>query len=338
MTHLRGLFAYTPLLCMASAALAQDLAGQAPPVSGATRADRVAAATATAKANPACSAGLLGPFYWEIGNKSGRLASGSLGHRSASEKVTAATEINIASASKWLYAAYVVEKHGDAESNRPSLTLTSGYSNFRSTLCPAEGTVSDCHAGAVNIAEARDRIFHYDGGHLQKNAQALGLGSLVNATLPAEIESGIGSDIALSYVQPVLAGGAAVSASQYAIFLRKLLKDSAQPLRLGSLLGSHAVCTYPSASCVASELTAVPEAWHYSLGHWVEDDPNTTPSLNFAYSSPGSFGFYPWIGMTRALYGIVARENQAYTAGDQAYLSIQCGRMIRLAWVTGVAQ
>ena len=70
-------------------------------------------------------------------------------------------------------------------------------------------------------------------------------------------------------------------------------------------------------------------SWHYSLGHWIEDD----PAGDGAYSSPGAFGFYPWIDTSKTLYGVVAR---IVLAG--AYDSALCGAQIRKAWVTGVAQ
>ena len=61
-----------------------------------------------------------------------------------------------------------------------------------------------------------------------------------------------------------------------------------------------------------------------------------------AYSSPGFYGFYPWIyidptNAANAWYGIVARE--VNTGNANAFRdSIVCGRLIRRAWLTGVAQ
>ena len=39
---------------------------------------------------------------------------------------------------------------------------------------------------------------------------------------------------------------------------------------------------------------------HSALGHWVEEDG--------AYSSPGLYGFYPWIDHAQAWYGVIARR------------------------------
>lgn len=300
-------------------------------------AERISAARRTVSANPNCSTRVLGAFYWEIGDSGGAMVSGSATPRGG-VPIVADTVMPIASASKWMYAAYTVEKFGDVATNVPYLTLTSGYSNFRTSDCPTTGTVAECKPGSRNRSEANGRVFHYDGGHIQRHAIVAGLGPLTNAPLGLEIRSGLGSEIALEYSQPSLAGGITTSARQYGGFLRRLLSGTASPLRLGALLGSHAVCTSPSDTCNASRLVAVPEAWHYSLGHWIEDDPATLPSMAFAYSSPGSFGFYPWIDLGRRYYGVLARQTEAFTGNDEGYVSAQCGRLVRLAWLTGTPQ
>jgi hypothetical protein len=298
-------------------------------------AQRSAAARTTAETNPLCSVAALKSYYWEIGNKDGVLASGNVGPG----HVGPDTLMGIASSSKWLFAAYVLEKHGNVVTNVAFLNFTSGYSNLDNALCSSSDTVSGCMNGGVNATEAAARALHYQGGHMQQLAISLGLGALRNVTLAAEVRSGIGNDVGLVYVEFLLPGGAATSARSYAVFLRKLLIDSSTPLRMGAALGSRSVCTQPSATCNASPDTAaaIPEDVHYSLGHWVEDDPTATPSSNFAYSSAGKFGFYPWVDFDRRLYGIIAREDPTETTGE-GYSSLRCGRLIRLAWKTGVAQ
>jgi len=128
-----------------------------------------------------------------------------------------------------------------------------------------------------------------------------------------------------------------MSADQYAIFLRKLLAGSPTPLLIGSMLGSDAVCTNPM-TCPTAVFSPIPgsanptESWHYGLAHWIEDDPTVGDG---AFSSPGRFGFYPWVDATRTIYGVLAREAPN---GPFGYDSAVCGRLIRKAWVTGVAQ
>jgi hypothetical protein len=98
-------------------------------------------------------------------------------------------------------------------------------------------------------------------------------------------------------------------------------------------LGTHAVCTNP-ATCSTALYSPVPsvESWHYSLAHWVEDDPSVGDG---SFSSAGAFGFYPWIDASKTYYGILAR----YSLAPGAYIqSVYCGRTIRKAWMTGIAQ
>src|SRR5690606_17686590 len=103
-------------------------------------------------------------------------------------------------------------------------------------------------------------------------------------------------------------------------------------------LGHNPVCTDPS-SCATALSSPAPEKWHYSLGHWVEDDPTTGDG---AFSSPGAFGFYPWIDSSKTYYGILSRYDLANSGNPAAtssyWKSVLCGRLIRKAWISGEAQ
>ncbi|MCW5635224.1 MAG: hypothetical protein KIT17_17945 [Rubrivivax sp.] len=329
-------------ICAAATALLLTACGggsEAPPAPTPpppTDSQRIAAATATAQsATNACNP--IRPFYWEIGDRTAALASGSveLGAGGA-PTYTAATSMNIASASKWLYAAYVVQRRGAAGPTAEDvkfLSFRSGYTNFN--LCLSGQTVDGCLATGSNgnYTSANDGPFFYDGGHMQKHASLLGLGPLGNAALAAEIRSQLGTDVGLSYSQPQLAGGGISTAADYARFLRKLLDGS---LRIGAQLGRDAVCASPTACPSQAVSTPIPssERWDYSIGHWVETDPTVGDG---AFSSPGAFGFYPWIDVNRSLYGVLARESFLLNASP-SYQSVQCGRLIRRAWVSGVAR
>lgn len=298
-----------------------------PPAGGPTDAQRIAAATSTAQSHALCSAIL--PFYWEIGDRNAKLASGSVGGAT----YTATTDMSIASASKWIYGAYVVERQAGvlSASDIKFLNFRSGYSNFKSTSCAASATVDVCLNLGTNglYTAATDGKFSYDGGHMQRHAHDLGLGPLGNVGLTAEVQSKIG-DFGFVYALPQPAGGVFASADDYARFLRKMLAGG---LQMGSKLGSNPVCTNPT-TCTDADYTPIPttESWHYSLGHWVEDDPAVGDG---AFSSAGAFGFYPWIESGKTYYGVIARVDSAGLAG---YASAQCGRLIRKAWLTGTAQ
>jgi len=299
-----------------------------PPAAGPTDAQRAQAAAATAdSASNACAT--VRPFYWEIGDASAAKASGSA-NVVGGMVYTADSSMAIASASKWLYSSYVAELRGGAlsASDVQFLTFRSGYNSF--AFCLPGQTVDACVALGSNgvYSAAEDGKFSYGGGHMQKHASLNGLGALDNAALAAELRSRLGSDVALSYNQPQLAGGAQTSAADYARVLRKLLNNQ---LRLGALLGTQAVCTNPL-TCPQALSTPIPsnESWHYSIGHWVEDDPVVGDG---AFSSPGAFGFYPWIDARKTTYGVLARQ-----VSNGAIPSVYCGRLIRKAWMTASVQ
>jgi hypothetical protein len=302
---------------------------------GLTLPARIAAASATARTKEACVA--VAPFYWEIGDQSGALGTGSITATGSATTYDATTLMPIASASKWLYGAYHVQKVAGAltADDIKFLTFWSGYTDFRS--CSQTSTVGSCltepnPGGTTNgtFEAATENKFLYSGGHMQKHAALNGLAALDNATLAAEVRAQLGTEIELRYTQPQLAGGALTSAAQYAKFLRKILSGQ---LLMKAALGTHAVCT-DRTTCALALGSPGPAglAIHYSIGHWVEDDPVKGDG---AFSSAGAFGFYPWIDSTKTLYGIIARR--ALEAGS-GFDSLECGGLVRKAWVTGQVQ
>jgi len=325
-----------PLVLAAAAFLAACGGGggdsTTPTPTGPTDAQRSAAATATAQSSTNLCAPIA-PFYWEVGDRNARLASGSVNAAGNTVTYGSSTLMPIASASKWLYAGYVVQKRQGvlSASDIQFLNFRSGYTNF--SICLQTQTIDSCLAYLNNgvYSAATDGQFDYGGGHMQKHASLEGLGALDNAGLAAEVRSQIGTDIALAYSQPQPAGGGASTADDYARYLRKLLGGT---LWMSAALGTHPVCTNPT-TCPAGQAISTPipsnESWHYSVGHWVEDDPVVGDG---AFSSPGAFGFYPWVDASKTWYGVLARQDSAGSGVDSVY----CGRLIRKAWVTGVAQ
>lgn len=305
-----------------------------PPVPAPTVAQRAQAArtTATSSSN-ACHA--IQPFYWEIGDATAALASGSTDADGGLPTYTAATLMSIASASKWLYAAYVAEKRAGllTDADIKFLHFHSGYVSFDAIgSCGFTDTVDSCLNTGNNgrYTASSDGKFNYDGGHMQKHASLEGLGALNSVALAAELRRLLGTDLALSYSQPQPAGGIVTTAADYARFLRKMLAGN---LRMGALLGSNAVCTNP-ATCALAVASPAPtsENWTYSMGHWVDADPVVGDG---AFSSSGAFGFHPWIDAGKTSYGVIARRTALPGSG---FDSAVCGRLLRRAWATGVAQ
>ena len=304
----------------------------------------VSAATTTAQSNALCTA--VQPFYWEIGNQTSGLASGSVGTLSTGAPVLASTKFSIASASKWIYGTYIVQQRGSAAaitlSDIPFLNFTSGYTNMgdpTTNQCLATNSPDDVNNCLAQTNSnnglpysyqnpATVGKFDYDGGHLENHASQLGgLGTVPDTSLGTTVGTLVGSST-LVYTEPLLPGGIYASSNDYTPVLRGILSGA---LYMHDALGTNAVCTRPSSTCNAVS-SPIPEAWHYSMAHWVEDDPSTNG--DGAFSSAGAFGFYPWIEAGKKYYGVISTQQSS----GSGYASAQCGRLIRRAWDTGIVQ
>ncbi|MDA8141582.1 MAG: hypothetical protein M0036_23310 [Desulfobacteraceae bacterium] len=314
-----GLFFGVALL----AALAFADLGAADEIS---REARIAAVKATATSAQECQ--VLGDFYWEMGDTKGALGSGQIGNQYSAGRV-----IPIASASKWIFGSYVLEKIGrDKQPSREqvqALEMTSGYTGLKFMRCIFPRTVGECfhNRGNDQFVAANVGKFYYNGGHDQKLAIDLGLGHFTAKEFGEEIRKYIGSDLDIDFNTPQPAGGMKASPADYGKFLRKIMSGA---LRMHDYLGFQPVCTDPK-TCPQALFSPVPAAWHYSLNHWVEDSPDD----DGAFSSPGAFGFYPWISANKKWYGILARESRMPNAAKE---SMYCGVKLRRAWVSGKPQ
>ncbi len=288
----------------------------------ATNETRAANVRAIEENDPLCRS--IAPFHYQVGNALGAIASGNVGGFVGGD-----TFGPIASATKWLYGAYVTELRTGALTSDDIryLTFRSGYIGFQG--CERGETVASCAESPTNnrfSAAAVDK-FAYGGGHMQQHAvQFAGLGSLTPEPLGRELDRvlnlGTTSSV-FTLLQPQLAGGVYTTANVYASFLRKLLTSE---LVAGTQYETHSVCTNPT-TCNDALITPFPtnENPRYGIGHWIED---TTVS-DGAYSSAGAFGFYPWIDASKQYYGVISRFDLNAGSGSE---SIPCGRALRRAW------
>lgn len=297
---------------------------EAEAATAATGSNAAALKAATTTANSSASCKVLGDFYWEIGDGRGSIVSGSVGSDYAAN-----TTIKIASASKWVWGSYVLEKIGkgrDPDKNLlDALEMKSGRTGF--TMCLLTPTVGSCYENKSNSELKPDDVgrFNYNPGHDQKIAVDLGLAGMNSAALTREVLGLLGPNLDISYARPVPAGGMQGTPTGYAAFLRRIINGE---LRMKDYLGYKPVCTLPRV-CATAVSSPVKEAWHYSLNHWIEDDPQTGDG---SFSSPGLEGFYPWISADKTTYGIVAREKLRLSA---YWESVLCGRDIRKAYFSG---
>ena len=347
----------------------------------------VVAANATVTQNSVCTLGSGNPlitpsFYMEIGDATGRLWSYQVG------SVYATTGEPAASASKLQYAMYIAAKRNGyanfTAADIAALNFTDGYNNMGSVTtgnqCPPSGTIASCllltgtidntHLNNYQNPSAIGK-FDYDAGH-QENHAAQYQSELVNAST-ASIYPLFVTAYGLAgpygqYAQPLMSGGLQTSAAHYAAVLKQVLNSAA----MISILGKNQVCAWkPSVGggCVGGVYfdpisgtyqSPIGSMWHYSIGHWVEDD--ATQNNDQSFSSPGAFGGYPWFqptcptaahpgnvcwsqaeviadGTTIKYYGILWRSapsGSSPTGNGQA--SGACAALVRHAWNTGVQQ
>ena len=187
------------------------------PASPAPAATAAAAEAAIATANSssnACNA--IRPFYWEIGDSAGALVSGSVNSSSDPTVYAASSRLNVASASKWFYSSYFVQRTGGAlsASDIKFLNFRSGYASG-DFACQAGQTVQECVDQGSNgvYSAADDGEFLYSGAHMEKHAALNGLGAMNNAMLAAEIRGQLGNEIDLAYSLPQPAGGVVTTAT-----------------------------------------------------------------------------------------------------------------------------
>jgi len=111
------------------------------PAAALAQSENAAAAHNAADSSAACRD--IQPFYWEIGTKSAVVASGSEGDGSVGRD----TVLTIASASKMVFGAYVIQKEQgkiDAATSK-FLHMSAGYVGLRALSCGrGVSTVQDC--------------------------------------------------------------------------------------------------------------------------------------------------------------------------------------------------
>lgn len=284
-------------------------------------ATRDAAIRQTLEKAPACQG--LGDYYWEIGDANGRLLHGQRGFSVRPEK-----EMHLASASKWVFGAYVAQRSNGrpGQSEIAALEMLSGYDGLRPFLCAGTETGRACFNRFRNDSYNPDHVgkFSYNGGHDQKLLIDLGLGDMDSTHLTSDLQATLGGDVDIHYGSPEPAGGMLATPSAYTRFLRKIMRGD---LAISGLLGAYPVCTLPG-TCADAVQSPSPYAWHYSLNHWVEDDAQG----DGAFSSAGAFGFYPWISADKAYYGVFARQSYLPGAGVR---SAECGILLRKAFING---
>lgn len=293
-------------------------------------------AAATAAANgSSCTAAR--PFYWEIGGSSGApIVSGQVGGTTYARTTT----VDIGSASKWIFGAYVVERYNGIPGGSSGATIVSalnmleGYTNFSPALCLITAKVSSCHTIGNNDTVDSSKVgdFNYgagDGQYAAANSGLLNLGSKNKPGLLAELDAYLNLGASFTYNTPQVANGLTASPADFADFLQNIMDGTYEISNYMNYNPVDTVCSNCSSPMGSIDM-------HYSLYHWIEDHTGGTlpggASLGTGdgtHSSAGAYGFYPWITSDLQYYGIVSREEAAGAYED----SLVCGKAIRDAFL-----
>lgn len=295
------------------------------------------AAVNTAHTSADCAS--LGDFYWEVGDGAAKRFGFSRG-----TSFTETTVLPLASASKWLYASAYVQSKGYANltnAEKKRLNFTGGFIEGNDlNLCGDPGTtVSVCYGPGykdVSYRILQDGKFFYDGGHMQKLAVddmgwRTGTGF---ASVTDWLNNQLGTSFPESDNAVAVAGGFRGSAAHYRLFLQKLLNAQ---YAMSVRLNADDVPAWPGGAHVTFTPWRGELPVHYGLGHWIEREPVNGTITVTGHSSPGKFGFYPWVNAGRSQYMLLARARNDSTSFE-GQMSRECAHRIRVAYVMGVTQ
>jgi CubicO group peptidase (beta-lactamase class C family) len=232
---------------------------------------------------------------------------------------------------------------------RQLLSFTSGLPREAPCTLVQGTTLAACVASisTLGLDAAPGTRFDYGSTHLHVAAR---MAEVVTGDSWAEIFAaqlkvplGIGPDMlwysaprqASGTSNPLIAGGIRATMNEYASVLQL---EYTRGTYAGNRLLADALFTeqgtepYPDAVIGASPFTAMSLNFHYGLAGWLECTP---PAVNCnVVSSPGAFGFTPWVDRDGGYYAIIGMEiddSQAGVVNFSVALAQQLKPLIREA-------
>ncbi len=207
---------------------------------------------------------------------------------------------------------------------RQLLSFTSGMEREAPCTLLAGITLADCvqSISQQTMVAAPGTRFDYGSTHLHVAARMAEVatgqswGNLFASQLKTPL--GLGSPELAWYTfprqsvgtsNPLVAGGIRATMNEYARFLGLVYNRGSyqgNSLISGGLLTAQASEPYPTAVIGNSPFTSIALNFHYGLTAWLECPP---PAVNCAVlSSPGAFGFTPWVDRDGGYYAIIGME------------------------------
>jgi CubicO group peptidase (beta-lactamase class C family) len=281
----------------------------------------------------------------------------------SSGEVSAQTRHPIASASKWLTAAAIMRlvERGelaldarasdhlvwwstDADDPRSRVTLrtllafTSGFEGGAVAVrCvnDADTTLQEC-ARALHDEWHRHEpgeVYFYGPAHLHV-AAAMAEAATERAwseIFADEVVAPLGMDPSTRYTisseaNPRVAGGIEASGADYARFLTELMAGRYLADARAEMLSDQS----KGARIAQSPITASGQEWRYALGAWKECQRASYGGAcpqEQVYSSPGLYGFYPWLDARRGYWAVWSTKKSIWS--NPSKRSVQLGQKVR---------
>ena len=206
---------------------------------------------------------------------------------------------------------------------RQLLSFTSGLPPEAACTLLPNVTLAECvdNIAGMNLVAAPGTRFDYGSSHLHVAARMAevitgqGWADVFAAQLKTPL--GLGADMlyytgprqAVGTSNPLIAGGLRATMNEYARVLQlEFNRGTYQGNALigASLFTTQATEPYPNAAIGNSPFQKIGIDYHYGLTAWLECPP---PAINCAVlSSPGAFGFTPWVDRDGGYYAILAME------------------------------
>ncbi|WP_368670646.1 serine hydrolase domain-containing protein [Myxococcus sp. AM011] len=213
---------------------------------------------------------------------------------------------------------------------RHLLSFTSGMVRDHACTTMPTITLATCVNTLSTLAPvaAPGTRFDYGGTHLHVAARMAEVvtGKTWNTLFSDILRAPLGQSTAVTYYSlprqslgtqnPLIAGGLRVTMSEYADFLSLAFHKGQTPtLTIGTpaLFDAQAREPYPNVVIGNSPMAALGLPFHYGLTAWLEC---LTPATGCTrISSPGAFGFTPWLDRDSGYYAILGMELNT-TAGE----------------------
>lgn len=205
------------------------------------------------------------------------------------------------------------------------LSFTSGFNYppaFTPCLTNGAITLEDCARDFYDLGVLSEpgAEYFYGAGHLEvaglmaERATGVSYSLLVQREIASPLNLTDTTVSQPSATNPRVAGGGISTANEYAEFLRALLAGD-----LLNNFGSFAADRTSNVIFLNRAGAAMIGDWHYALGAWRECDFSTWNAQcdsEVIISSPGAFGWTPWVNSTKGYFGLIAMEDFTCRADD----------------------